>query len=427
MAFNRLCAFFASGLLVQGLVYADAPEGFPMLEEAAQEKKGETEPKKKPKPHFAGVKKPVETVKARTSTKPRSKKVKNAWFSSKTQPKPPRKEVVEEEVIELPEDRPHYQKIRSVLADNSAMLPRGSSVSIEEGEQYPRTGVEAPCGHLFFTGEWLYWRVREEGTEFVTTTPMEFDYSSGFRVGVGVHLPYSPGWDIYANYTDYRPKASAHKEGSFYPLFAYQGAGHSGSFVTAAEASWHLDFQTVDLVFGRGYYLASTFSVHPFLGMKGAWIDQNAHIEYEGGYIPDGEMFTTHLKNDFKGAGPLFGVDMRWHWGVGLSLFGDFSSAFVAGHFDNHQEQHQMGQEVVHFNRGYNLVSPFFQMLIGMGWDRNFNRERSHVGLSVGFETQYFCNQNQTELFTGASLPSYQRQKGDLALYGLTLKGRFDF
>jgi hypothetical protein len=67
------------------------------------------------------------------------------------------------------------------------------------------------------------------------------------------------------------------------------------------------------------------------------------------------------------------------------------------------------------------------QIVAGLAWDRNFNRERWHFGLSAGFEAQYWWGQNQTEQFTDADFPIYIREKGDLAFYGLTLRARVDF
>jgi hypothetical protein len=372
----------------------------------------EDPPSKKVKPHFAGARRAPEVKKVSS----RPKKVKNQWFSSKTQPKIEKKdEGGYEEVTALPQDHPY-------LVAQATPTPIAHSAEV-----YPRTGVAAPRGHLFLTAEWLYWMVREEGTEFVTERNLTFDYTSGIRAGLGVHLPYTDGWDIYATYSYFAPSTSKSVEGSFYPLFLFQGAGSHTPTVTSADAHWSIQFQVIDWAFGRAFYLAPSLSVHPFAGMKGAWIDQHAHVHYKGGSIPDGETFTTHFTNDFAGAGPLLGLDSNWHWGAGFSLLGTLSSSLVIGNFDTKQTQDQLSADVVDYHHGFNLVSPMVQMALSLAWDRNFNQERSHFGMNIGFESQYWWSQNQTELFTGADMPSYQRQKGDLALYGLILGARFDF
>ncbi len=409
-------------------------------EENAQQPSG---PNKR-KPHFAGVKRPPEAD-ANQPPKP-SRKIKNEWFSSKTQPKPAKKEVapVEEEVAELPDDRPYFVKTSNSIfgrRSNPSSTPSSSSNETDsssqeqsnppaemEGHDYPRTGFLAPRGHIILTGDWLYWRTRQEGMEFATTEEVKFNYQSGFRGGAGAHLPCSDGWTIYANYTYFNPEGWHTAEGSLYPLFLFQGSTVSGDVVSLAHGHWNINYQSIDLQFGKAYYLTKKLVFSPFFGMKGAWIDQNARFRYEGGYIPAGQIFRTHFKNDFKGAGPLIGTEMNWQLGAGFCFFGDIATALIMGEFKNTQTQHQLAdQEVVHLSKVHHLVSPFLQLVAGMGWDRNFNRDHCHFGLKVGFEAQHWWNQNQTEMFTDDLNPIYVRQKGDLSFYGMTVQGRFDF
>lgn len=386
---------------------------------------------KRQKGHYAGARRPPVTPPQERKT---SGKVKNPWFSSRTQPKTGKKEVVKDAPAESPEDRPFYTKKnpeRSSLLfaqGNRADASTGQSQNAVEVNPYPRTGFQAPEGHIYLTGEWLYWRTRQEGMEFATSRQLHFDYQSGFRLGAGGHLPSFDGWCIYVNYTRFTPDASRGAHGSFYPLFMYVGAGVRGSAVTEAHAHWSIEFQTADIEFCRPYYLSKTLVFSPFFGLRGAWIKQHAHFHYKGGFIRHGNTFKTRFKNDFKGAGPLLGTELNWQLGQGFSLFGDIAAALIVGQFDNAQHQYQLHQrEVVHLDTDFNLVSPTLQMVAGVAWDWNYNRDRGHLGFSAGFESQYWWKQNQTEQFTDDSLPTYVRQRGDLAFYGLTFRGRLDF
>lgn len=401
--------------------------------EIAKTEVGKTEPPKKPKPHFAGVRRPVETEAKPAAPKRKSRKIKNEWFSSKTQPKNDKKQAQPEEApAELPADRPYFVKTSNasqLLASNNDNIPRNASKSNQEnsqerleGHEYPRTGFLAPHGHIYFTGEWLYWRTRQEGMEFATSKQVKFDFQSGFRVGVGAHLPSFDGWTIYANFMQFNPHGSGHAH-SVYPLFLFQGGT-----VEHASGRWKIEYQSADLQFGKAYYLTKTLVFSPFFGMKGAWIDQHAHFSYEGGYIPEGETFRTRFKNDFKGAGPLIGTEINWQLGAGFSFFGDAATALIMGQFVNTQKQDQLGgTEVVHLADDFHLVSPFLQLAAGLAWDYNFHRDMCHFGLSLGFEAQQWWSQNQTEQFTADVRPTYFRQRGDLSFYGLTLKARIDF
>lgn len=396
-----------------------------------QERPGASPEEMKVKPHYAGVRRP------QPKPKKKSSKIKNEWFSSKTHPKTDKKKIAVEEdedssAVELPEDRPFYIRKTLLTAqnDSSKEVKRPTNASThttqpEEGQAYPKTGFQAPSGHVYLTAEYLLWRTRQEGMEFATAKSVKFEFNSGFRVGLGVHMPHD-GWDIYINYTHFYPEHSQSAHGSFYPLFLFEGAGFQGPTVAEAHAHWNIELQSVDVEIGRAYYIAKTLTFRPFIGLKGAWIDQLAKIHYAGGFIPDGQTFRTHIENDFKGAGPLIGIESNWQLGSGFSLFGNLAAALIVGHFDNEQEQHQIA-EVVNLKPSFNLVSPFLQMIAGLAWDRNFNRDRCHFGLSAGFETQYWWSQNQIEQFTDSDMPIYIREKGNLAFYGLTLKGRFDF
>ncbi len=439
-----LYSFTAFSLLFPFLLTADVNEEDlfeeVVLEDSASNKKNEnTEKPKKLKPHYAGAR--------RTPGKNEDgkKKVKNQWFSSKTHPKNDKRSAPEptaEAPTELPADRPHYTKTANPIKSSSSNIvqlgflgdvssntnpPVRPTTQEPDVCYYPRAGFQAPRGHFIVTAEWIYWRTRQEGMEFATTKKVDFDFQSGFRVGLGVHLPHDR-WDVYVNYTRFNPEDSDSDHGSLYPLYLFQGAGIQGRVVSKAHAKWEIEFQNLDVEIGRSFYVAETLVFRPFIGLKGAWIDQDAHIRYEGGYIPAGQTFRTRFENDFKGAGPLIGVDSNWLLGYGFSFFGDFAAALVIGHFDIDQDQFQLDDaKVVDFNSDFNLVSPTVQMIAGLAWDRNFNSDRCHVGLSAGFEAQFWWDQNQTEQFTDKDFPIYVREKGDLAFYGLTMRARFDF
>ena len=308
--------------------------------------------------------------------------MKNEWFSSKTQPKQPKKEgrkreKEEAEADEVPSDLPYFQKTSTavsfpdrsqpVFAQRECFEQPSSTLSAPTECVYPKTGFQAPRGHLYFTGEWLYWRTRQEGMEFATSRQISFDFQSGFRAGVGTHLPSFDGWEIAVNYTYFNPKHSHTAQGPFYPLFLFQGEAVSGNSVNTAHAHWNLRYQSLDVAFGKPYYLTRTLIFNPFFGLKGVWIDQNAHFAYQGGYIPAGETFRTRFKNNFKGAGPLIGTEIDWQLGAGFSLFGDVAASLLAGHFHNTQKQDQPeDNQVIDLDNVFDLVSPMVQMVAGV-------------------------------------------------------------
>jgi Legionella pneumophila major outer membrane protein precursor len=413
--------------------------------------------KPKNKAHFIGVRRPTE--KTEEKKRPNSA-AKNPWVKSKTYPKDKKDKQAKEKKDPVKDQTsssevPHFTSSRArsrlplaSISTSSLLFPESNDTYLEpetisyetfsdDDSSYPHLGKDAPSGHVYFTADWLFWRTRESGLEFAVhgasssaTTPYphsapskcNFDLTSGFRTGFGVHLP-DDGWDIFVNYTDFRPKASKSVDGALFPLLLYTPP----SLAASAHAEWKITFQTLDIEIGRAYYIGRTLSFRPFLGMTGAWIGQKADIDYKGNSIPSGAVDNLSARNDFKGAGPRVGAGSNWHFGEGLSLFGNGALVLAVGHFDLKNHQSQADVETIHLASDLNLISPTLSLIAGLAWDRNFLRDTRHVGLSAGFETQYWWRQNQLERFTDSSTPLFVRTDGDLAFYGLTVRGRFDF
>ena len=441
----------SSLLIVENEAYAAAPkaEETEVSLKPANPSEAKEAPKKN-KAHFVGVRRPSE--KSEEKKRP-SSTIKNQWVKTKTHPKKEKKQPAkEQEKEEPPADVPYFNpsKALSSLAKHtsfatSSLLLQDEPLSdssyepemLQQETLYPVLGTNAPYGHVFFTADWLLWRTRQGDMEFAvqgvstssltpfmgsTTNKLNFDLKSGFRVGFGVHLP-NDGWDIYLNYTDFRPNASKSVEGPLFPLLLY----NPPFIATSAHAEWKIFFKTLDIEIGRAYYIGKSLSFRPFIGMTGAWIDQQAHVRYEAGSISFSEIDHIATHNDFKGAGPRLGMDSNWYFGEGLSLFANLATVITVGHFDLENNQTQGDLETIRLKSDLNLLSPVLQLIAGLAWDRNYHRDQWHVGFSAGFETQYWWRQNQMERFTDSIAPIFVRAESDLSFYGLTLRGRFDF
>ncbi len=420
--------------------------------------------KKKTKAHFVGAKRPPQNSTTDTvAEKPKkSTKIRNEWVVSKTYPKArTEKKETEEAQIEqaayIEETKAPFQpfgfstdvesanpkekeRMRSMEKKISTLQMQVEDLQKKEGTSPDHSILKAPKGHVFFTGEWLFWSTMQGGSEFAVERVnastaflndaepkrVNFNWQSGFRVGFGVHLP-SDKWDIYINYTDFKPEKSRTASGNLFPLLAYQGADLLTS-VEAAHAHWKIHLQTADVQIGRAYSLIKTLLFRPYVGMKGVWIDQHMRCTYTGGEIAANREFQIRNKNDFKGVGALAGLDSNLEFGAGFSFFGNVAASLLAGHFNVHQLQTiPTGVEVIDIHSHFNRVNPMAQMLLGFAWDHNYNRDMCHFGISASFESQYFWNQNQMERFTDNLQPIYTRSQDDLGFYGLTLMARIDF
>lgn len=318
----------------------------------------------------------------------------------------------------------------------------------------------------FLFADALYWRVEEGRTEWAlgasqtgtTSTGLpitkehmrkvDFDWDWGFRVGIGYNFEFDE-WDTALSYTWlHTEKTDQYSlDQNSAPSGIPVGFPKITSLITApavnsdlhtpvnsfdfGKISWEVHFNCLDWELGRNYHVSKHLALRPHAGIKGAWINQ--HID---GRFRQTEFSNTHtfykIDNDFWGVGPSGGVNTQWRFCNDkrhfFSIFADFAGALLYGHFDvdeNNFDQAVPGvgfgeQKFSNFDR--NLVAPMLQTAMGFGWDMNFNKDKCHVGVKLGYELQYWFRQNQ--IVTPFSL---ERLDGDLAMQGGTLDLRFDF
>jgi hypothetical protein len=271
---------------------------------------------------------------------------------------------------------------------------------------------------------------------------LDFKWSWGFRVGVGVNMDHDM-WDTNIYYTWFRTQ---HSNSASVP-----GVNDVQNFVAATpsayasgKVNWKIHFNMFDWELGRWQYYSKNLAMRPHVGVKGGWINQHAHyrnsiINAAGAVTATG---TVRDKNNFWGVGPSGGVNMMWVLGSAgarmdhrFTLFGDFAGALLYGHFDvDHDEKTFSaagvltgGNDPDHLDR--NLAVPVLQTQMGFTWDTAFNNNNNHFTMKVGYEFQYWFRQQQFVRpgSNGTFAQTYTRVSDDLALQGLTIDFRFDF
>ena len=262
---------------------------------------------------------------------------------------------------------------------------------------------------------------------------LNFKWAWGFRVGLGANMDYDQ-WDTNVYYTWFHTHNS-NAVGTHEDQIAHDLIGLAG-VVTQGKINWRIHYSMLDWELGRWFYVSQHLSLRPHIGVKGGWISQTVKRRFTKPQF----FYKAETENDFWGVGPCGGLNTTWMLGrVGthhFSLFGDFAGALMYGHFDVDNEEEfttLAGVEVSEFkphklNR--NLVAPMLQALLGFSWDTSYNRDRSHFGLRIGYEFQFWFRQNQmlaNENFGPLHSVSYQRAHDDLALQGLTIDFKFDF
>ncbi|NGX33951.1 MAG: hypothetical protein K1060chlam1_00295 [Candidatus Anoxychlamydiales bacterium] len=266
---------------------------------------------------------------------------------------------------------------------------------------------------------------------------VNFGWDPGFRVGVGYGMKHDQ-WETQVYYTSFhtRGKDNISSEpgtvhstflGNFYVDNA-DGAGLSGPAYQKASIDWTIHFNMFDWELGRNYWISKSLALHPFLGIKGGWINQSIRSNWQNPNLSGADFFnigTENLKNNYWGIGPGAGINTKWNLYSGQSqfyLFGDFSGALMWGHWSfNDVFQNDISQQVSVDLQNINSGASMLRTFMGFGWNANFNQNRYRFSANLGYEMQFWLDQLQFYSFTGGRLVNV------LTLQGGTLEFYFNF
>jgi len=343
------------------------------------------------------------------------------------------------------------------------------------GEIGARLPPEVPGSGVTARIDFLYWKADEDGLEYGTkmvASPLigetsktktrlhdlHFEWNPGFRAGLGYLLRGFDHWEINLDWTHIRNHAHAHKSARgiesqtgdvntiispwVHLLFELRaGATH-------ASAHWHVNYDTLDLDFGRSFCLSKRFALNPYFGFRGAFIDQRYQARYKSVFLlaENAPTFTRDVtfkaKNDFSGLGLRGGTEFMWHLSQHWHLFSELSGNILYGKFRVHMKNlHDQGlgegqippmpldfKAEEHFSR----VRLNFEEAIGLGWETFFRHNKYHLSIRAAYELSQWLNQNElfyTLYFRGqdtiSSVPV--RNQGDLSFHGIQAGLKLDF
>lgn len=308
--------------------------------------------------------------------------------------------------------------------------------------------VEEGC-NLFVFGEYLYWTANEDGLYFAQTGlnnptgavhpdgSINFDgklkkidpkWDSGMRIGAGLNFP-KEGYDaiFYWTWFSNHGHASAHSDhGNLLPLWAEPDFTPFAA-ATQARAHWDLDLNVLDLEWGRSSWFGGHFSLRPFFGLRGVWIDQDlkAHFSYATLPIVFG---TLHSEADMRGGGLRAGVDARFAFSHGFAIYGLSSGSLLYSQLNTGLRIKENETLIAHTQDRFCKGVSSLQLALGIGWDTHFAKDRLHIEFHVGWESNMWFGVNQMNHFMNQlNQGFYFKESGNLAIQGLVAGGRFDF
>ena len=326
-------------------------------------------------------------------------------------------------------------------------------VPVSEGPQgrvnYPSNFQVEAGTNLFLSGEYLYWIAQEDslyyahtgkgkGTAVVppngnynfkgTLKKVQPEWDNGLRLGIGLNFP-KAGYDLAAYWTWFATEATdsiSKHHGTLFPIWAHPD-NPSTSTATSARGRWDLNLQVADLEWGRSSWFGCYFSLRPFFGLRGVWLDQDLNNHYT--------YFTTprirgklRAESDFQGGGLRAGANARFAMGYGVSIYGTASGSLLYGTFDGDFRLKENGKTIAFSKDSFCKGISSLQLALGLGWDTHFSKDRLHIEFHVGWEQNQWFSVNQMNHFMQeAGKGVYFQENSNLALQGLVVGGRFDF
>lgn len=287
---------------------------------------------------------------------------------------------------------------------------------------------------------------------------LNFEWDPGFRVGAAYNFRSLDDWTLQLNWTHIHNRA----HGSFSAEGIESQLGSVDTIVSPwvnllfelrfgashASAHWKLHYDTLDLDFSKSLLLGKRFFLTPFLGLRGARVNQRYRAQYEGifvlaeGATPFSREVTFKGKNDFSAFGVRTGGEILCKLGKSWYLFSQLSGNFMYGRFKvlmkNLNDQGIGGRGVLPMPLDFEAMENFwrvrlaFEESIGFGWETFFRNNRSRLRIRAAYQISQWLSQNElfyTFYFRGqdtiSSVPI--RNQGDLSFQGIQVGVQYDF
>ena len=305
----------------------------------------------------------------------------------------------------------------------------------------------------------IYWQPRTDLTEFGTSwaenEPLltryrnmsskyhKFDMEFGFKVGLGYHFDTS-SWDLNAQYTyitfDDTELATANT-GIVYQPTPWSPLTIVNAAYPSMKSTYAIDYQTVDLVLSKGFFVNKCTSLTPFYGVKASWINHSptilsAIVNIDEISVSVGDE-NTHVTEKTRAIGPTGGFDFNWFFCDGWSIYTKAGSALLFTSYRGTVKTVGFYDGDVYSEREFGLkeskqyICANLFLALGLSYQHYFEENGSCLNLHAGYESQYYINQsyklanpdpNRAQgIATGAQNPR------NLGLMGLTAGATFDF
>jgi len=394
-------------------------------------------------------------------------------------------------------------------------------------ECYTPAYYDLQCDWGFsLSGDFLYWYARETNLAYsarVTATPVEnaftnddqpvaldhniisptstqyqnVNWKPGFRIGLGWNTD-CDGWDAYLTWTymrNTRSDSTSTDQFSDTDLFtgetvAIPGAGQQAlinpwinagllfretklgtdlnyipPMFTKISAKWKMQYNVIDLEFGRKYWLSRCFTLRPYGGLRGGWVKTTfnttstrdlSDLESIVGIADANYSVDVNFTNRFWGVGLIGGLQPNWHFCSNFILFSNLEGGLLWGEFERKRSENYSATvrapetstqpsalstwSSSSSDRFYQMY-PVLDFAIGFRWEENWCCDRYKTALDIGWEHHVWIDVNHrektdrayvvtdsTDPFTEATgVGGIDEATGNLGMGGLVIRLRVDF
>jgi hypothetical protein len=289
---------------------------------------------------------------------------------------------------------------------------------------------------LEFFGDILYWQATEPvdwalntnrslTDQFVDFKTVDYDFTTGFRVGVDLERD----WGVKLYYTRFYTETEDTATGNLTPMFF----GGRFAVPTLLDPPYFqngniravIDYNVLDLDFSKSFCPIESLQLRPVLGLRGAWINQTFDAEFQGTWLGGllQETNNERVKNNFWGIGPKLGIENVLNLWSGekcqIDLTLNFYTAYLLGFWaisDVATNTTNIGTS--HFDVPINdrqFGALTFQAMAGV------TLKFRHWNVTAGYEINDWLNQCQ--IFDDATGP----HNNDLIVQGLSIRVSYRF
>lgn len=294
-------------------------------------------------------------------------------------------------------------------------------------------------------------------------------YNAGYRIGVGT-TDLCDGWDISIFWTNYTSKRSSSASTAPFNTFLPSALGAESllnPWTSAAllfegepfyfneiEATWKLRFQQIDVELGRQYWLSPKFTLRPFIGARGVWIQTNFSTLSLKTFSGEGTLsdvsFEDAFKDKVKGIGLVAGVGPNWFFCPCVSLFAQLDASLVWGPYRSKKEENYLfvqtegatSQALLDSNTEATLkffsMQSAFDLQIGVRYEISLWSDLLRVLADIGWEHHVWLDYIHRQTTEGAyfrvngasqitGFGTYDEITSDLGMGGLRVRVRLDF